>query len=81
MDSTKLDLMELLKNLFEFIIVLHVFFEMILMEICYGDEDEIYDDWNESDDDLFYRNLSVCRDSYIDFPLKKYKEIIYFKNK
>ena len=54
---------------------------MILMEICYGDDDEIYDDENESDDDLFYRNLSVCRDSYVDFPLKKYKEIIYFKNK
>ena len=61
--------MELLKNLFEFIILLHVFFEMILMEICYGDDNEIYDD------------LSVCRDSYVDFPLKKYKEIIYFKNK
>ena len=39
------------------------------MDICYGDDNEIYDD------------LSVCRDSYVDFPLKKYKEIIYFKNK
>ena len=62
--------MERLKNLFGFEILLHVFFEMILMEICYGDDDEIYDDENESDDDLFYRNLSVCRDSYVDFPLK-----------
>ena len=54
---------------------------MILMDICYGDDDEIYDDENESDDDFFYRNLSVYHDSYVDFPLKKYKEIIYFKNK
>ena len=61
--------MECLKNLFEFIILLDVFFEMILMEICYGDDNEIYDD------------LSVYHDSYVDFPLKKYKEIIYFKNK
>ena len=73
--------MELLKNLFEFIILLDVFFEMILMDICYGDDNEIYDDGNESDDDLFYWNLSVYHDSYVDFPLKKYKEIIYFKNK
>ena len=61
--------MERLKNLFEFNILLEVFFEIILMDICYGDDNEIYDD------------LSVCCDSYVDFPLKKYKEIIYFKNK
>ena len=58
--------MERLKNLFGFEILLYVFFEMILMDICYGDDNENYDD------------LSVCRDSYVDFPLKKYKEIIYF---
>ena len=54
---------------------------MILMDICYGDDDEIYDDENESDDDLFYRNLSVYHDSYVHFPLKKDKENIYLKNK
>ena len=36
--------MELLKNLFEFKILLDVFFDMILMDICYGDDDEIYDE-------------------------------------
>ena len=71
--------MELLKNLFEFRILLHVFFEMILMDICYGDDDEIYDDENESDDDLFYRNLSVYHDSYVDFPLKNIRKLFILK--
>ena len=42
-------------------------FEMILMDICYGDDNEIYDDEKESDNDLFYRNLSVYHDSYVTF--------------
>jgi hypothetical protein len=48
LDLIKLDLMERLKNLFEFNILLYVFFEMILMDICYGDDNEIYDDENET---------------------------------
>ena len=51
--------MERLKNLFEFIILLDVFFDMILMDICYGDEDEIYDDGNKSDDDLNWNNVEL----------------------
>ena len=47
-DLIKLDLMERLKNLFGFEILLYVFFEMILMDICYGDDNEIYDDENET---------------------------------
>ena len=47
-DLIKLDLMERLKNLFGFEILLDVFFEMILMDICYGDDNEIYDDENET---------------------------------
>ena len=54
-----MDLMECLKNLFEFIILLDVFFDMILNDICYGDDDEIYDDGNESDDDLNLNNVEL----------------------
>ena len=54
-----MDLMECLKNLFEFIILLDVFFDMILNDICYGDDDEIYDHGNESDDDLNLNNVEL----------------------
>ena len=58
-DLIKLDLMERLKNLFGFEILLEVFFEriLILKEIYYGDDDEICDDGNESDDGLNLNNV------------------------
>ena len=58
-DLIKLDLMERLKNLFEFEILLEEFFEMILIliEIYYGKDDEINEDENESDDDLNLNNV------------------------
>ena len=51
--------MERLKNLFGFEILLEVFFEriLILKEIYYGDDDEIYDDGNESDGGLNLNNV------------------------
>ena len=51
--------MERLKNLFGFEILLEVFFEriLILKEIYYGDDDEICDDGNESDDGLNLNNV------------------------
>jgi hypothetical protein len=59
MDLIKLDLMERLKNLFGFEILLEVFFEriLILKEIYYGDDDEICDDGNESDGGLNLNNV------------------------
>ena len=58
-DLIKLDLMERLKNLFEFNILLEVFFEriLILKEIYYGDDDEICGDGNESDGGLNLNNV------------------------
>ena len=58
-DLIKLDWMERLKNLFGFEILLEVFFEriLILKEIYYGDDDEICDDGNESDDGLNLNNV------------------------
>ena len=58
-DLIKLDLMERLKNLFGFEILLEVFFEriLILKEIYYGDDDEICDDGNESDGGLNLNNV------------------------